>query len=141
MRHGQPLLPVAVAKPEACVLFFAFSYARLFRMNYSWVNVSGGGSFSAFVVGNFLLAFLKGRVYGKKRLLFIYTTLSKAEMYSPADERMQVVTHPEINIQKTQFMKTQKNKEIHLPPHYVIIDIFTHVISSKHCNQNIILLV
>ena len=113
MRHGQPLLPVAVAKPEACVLFFAFSYARLFRITSSWVNVSGGGSFSAFVFGNFLLAFLKGCVSGKKRLLFIYTTLSKAEMYSPADERKQVVTHPEINIQKTQFMKTQKHMEIH----------------------------
>ena len=119
MRHGQPLLPVAVAKPEACVLFFAFSYARLFRITSSWVNVSGGGSFSAFAFGNFLLAFLKGCASGKKRLLFICTTSSKAETYSPADERMQVETHHEINIQKTQLcnVKTQQN-DIHVLPHY-----------------------
>ena len=63
-----------------------------------------GGSFSAFAFGNFLLAFLKGCANGKKRLLFLYTTLSKAETNSPADERMQVETNPEINIhvQKTQ---------------------------------------
>lgn len=58
MTHGKPLLPVAVTNPEACVLFFAFSYARLFAVPSSWVNVSGGGSVSAFAFGNFLLAFL-----------------------------------------------------------------------------------
>ena len=77
MRHGQPLLPVAVAKPEACVLFFAFSYARLFTITSSLVNVSGGGSFSAFAFGNFLLAFLKECASGKKVLISLKVNRKK----------------------------------------------------------------